>query len=168
MKTNDLEYASYGKLLIKLQNLETIIKMYVSLLNTEIKGKRKYNIKDLSARSILDDSNNGTKQTLGQLIFIIKSEVECFEDEDFNELLEKRNIFIHKFFKEYLSHNAKNKSKTSSFINRLWNLTDKFTNIFNGLISISVKKKSNGKVDTSGIESNEKDLYIYLLNKIKK
>lgn len=164
---NELNYASFGKLLIKLQFLETIIKLFISLCNSSVKENKKYRIKELSSRNILDNNTEKTKQTLGQLMIIIKSEIPNFDNAEFKELLSKRNKFIHSFHKEFLSKKEIDEKEVTKFIEKLWSLTDKYTKVFTGLISISAKSIGKGKVSVEGIEEDEKHLYNYLIENSK-
>ena len=158
-----MNFADIGKLLIKLQYLETLIKFIISLLNKDIKGKKVYRIKDLSARNILDDNTEKTKQTLGQLMIVLKSEIPSFDNEEFEELLAKRNRFIHGFHKEFLSKKEFDEKEVTLFIKELWLLADKYTKIFTGFISLAVKLIGKGKISVEGIDKDEIFFYNYLL-----
>lgn len=162
IKKND--YAVFGKLLIDIQFLETLIKLYISYFKPEIKKNNR--IDGLSPRSILDDTDD-SKKTLGALMKILNSHIKEFKNEEFEELLEKRNIFAHNFHNEYLSVKANKKNELTDFISRLSHLVKKYTDIFTGLHSLTIKSLSNGKVSTKEIEQNETELYNYL-EKIKK
>ena len=157
IKKNNFEI--FGKLLIDIQFLETLIKFYTSYFTKEL--KEEYKIRELSPKSILDDSDNSRK-TLGQLMKIIKSEVKDFDNKEFQELLQKRNVFIHNFHKEYLSIGAQKENELSSFVIRLSELVKKYTNIFTGLHSLSIRTISKGKISIQGIEDNEIDLIRYI------
>jgi len=159
----DLNFADIGKLLIKLQYLETLMKLLISLFNSDIKGKKKYKIKDLSARNILDDNTKKTRQTLGQLMNVLKSEMPNFDNEEFEELLAKRNRFIHSFHKEFLSNKNFDEKEVTLFIKELWLLADKYTKIFTGFISLAAKLIGKGKISVAGIDKDEKYLYEYLI-----
>ncbi len=82
---------------------------------------------------------------------VIKSEIPHFDNEEFKKLLEMRNTFIHNFHKDFLAVNAKKENDLSEFVTTLFNLTNKYTNIFTGLTSISVTAISKGKISTDGI-----------------
>src|SRR5690606_13827439 len=142
------------------------IKLYTSLFNKDIKQNRKYGIKNLSTKDILEDTDD-SKKTLGNLMRVIKSEIPHFDNEEFEKLLEMRNTFIHNFHKEFLSEYAKKEGEISEFVTTLFNLTNKYTNIFTGLTSISVTSISKGKISTAGISDTEKDLIDYILEKKK-
>jgi len=157
------DYASFGKVLIKLQFLETIIKLYISLFNKNIKNNKEYGIKKLSTKNILEDNDN-SKKTLGNLMRVIKNEIPQFDNKEFEKLLKMRNTFIHNFHKEFLSANAKKENELSEFIITLFNLTNKYTKIFTGLTSISITSLSKGKISTDGISDSEDDLIKYILD----
>lgn len=97
----------------------------------------------------------------------IKKEISVFDNDEFHELLEKRNEFIHGFFKQYISVNAKKEEKLTEFIYRLCSLCDKYTDILHGLISVAVNHLSNGKIDTTGLESYEDKLKLYIIEQLK-
>lgn len=156
------DYATFGKVLINLQYLETIIKLYASLFKTDIKLNKKYRISKLNSKNVLADSD-GSKSTLGSLMRVIKTEIPNFDNNEFDKLLEMRNTFVHNFHKEYLSVNAKKEDELSEFVLTLNNLTDKYTKIFTGLVSLSVKFIAKGAVSTDGISDNEKDLIEYII-----
>jgi hypothetical protein len=153
------DYAVFGKLLIDIQFLETLIKLYISYFKPEI--KKKNGITGLNSKSILDDTD-GSRKTLGALMKILNSNIEEFKNEEFKELLEKRNIFAHNLHKEYLSVKANKENDLTNFISRLSHLVEKYTDIFTGLHSITIKSLSKGKVSTKGIEQSETELYNYL------
>ena len=65
-------YEVIGKTLVKLQILETQIKLFISFLKPEI--KLKYKIGNLEHKRILDNSDDSRK-TLGALMYILKNEL---------------------------------------------------------------------------------------------
>ena len=161
---NKNSYDVFGKLLVKVQFFEQLVKIFVSLLNKDIKSKNKA-ISNLCYKDILNDDIPKRKQTLGVLMIAVKNVIKSFDNKEFEELLEKRNIFIHKLHKIYLSNDIKNNNTDEDlekFILELWNLTDKYTDIFTGLISLSTKFITNNKINLSGIEEYEKDLLKFL------
>jgi hypothetical protein len=77
--------------------------------------------------------------------------------------LEKRNIFIYKLHKEYLSNDSLDEEELTKFINQLWNLINKYIDIFTGLISLSIKSITDNKIDMSSIDNCEEDLIKYIM-----
>ncbi|MCT7602892.1 hypothetical protein N5U17_01470 [Aliarcobacter butzleri] len=161
IKITKYSYDTFGKVLVKIQFFEQLVKIFISLFNKDAKLRNK-RINNLSYKDILDDNILKRNQTLGILMSVIKKEMKIFDNDEFNELLEKRNIFIHKLHKEYLSNDSLDEEELTRFINQLWNLINKYIDIFTGLISLSVKTISNNKIDTSGIDKCEENLIRYI------
>ena len=166
MKISESEFASFGKLLVKIQFFEVILKMYISLLNSDIK-KRNPSIKNLNGRDILDDSIAGKKHTLGMLMLVIKKEMPFFDNNEFSRLLDMRNTFAHNFHKEYLSVDKVSESNYMEFINELWGLTDKYTEIFTGLMEMANRKANGESSDLSvlkGLGKSELSVIQYFID----
>ena len=165
-------YGIIGKSLIKLQILETQIKLFVSLLKPDIKTK--YKIKELEHKRIMDNSDDSRK-TLGNLMHILKSELPFFKNEDFEKLLKMRNIFVHSFQSEYLNNKKTNYSETKTFLLLLNELTENFAKIFIGLNTLSVKliaqkkltDKDYDKMKFHDLEKDEEFFLQFLTNHIK-
>lgn len=164
LKIEEDQYATFGKLLIKIQFLETLLKIAISLFKQEVKDHDKA-FKNLSPNDILTDlSNNTHKQTLGQLSNFIKGHINAFNEESFKELLEKRNVFIHNLKNHYITSNSATTEELHDFINSLWLLTEEFTKVFIGLISISIRQiDKSGQIDFKGIDKHEIDFIKYSL-----
>jgi hypothetical protein len=155
-------YDTFGKVLVKIQFFEQLVKIFISLFNEDAKLRNK-NINNLSYKDILDDDILKRNQTLGILMSVVKKEIKIFDNDEFNELLEKRNIFIHKLHKEYLSNDSLDEEELTKFINQLWNLINKYIDIFTGLISLSIKSITDNKIDMSSIDNCEEDLIKYIM-----
>ena len=89
---------------------------------------------------------------------VLKSEISVFDNAEFQELLEKRNTFVHNFHKEYYSVGAKKENELPEFLESLEFLTEKHSKIFIGLLSVSTKNLYPGKIDYKGLDKYEINL----------
>lgn len=165
-------YEVIGKTLVKLQILETQIKLFISFLKPEI--KLKYKIGNLEHKRILDNSDDSRK-TLGALMYILKNELTFFKNEDFEKLLKMRNIFVHSFQSEYLNNGKIDSSETNNFILTLNKLAENFVKVFIGLNTLSVKlraqkkftKNDYSKIEFYDLEKDEEYFLEFLIQHIK-
>lgn len=163
MNLSESDFSTLGKLLIKLQFLEKLIQIYTSSLSDDVK-KRHPRIKSLSLSNILDESVANRKQTLGVFVQVIKTELPSFDNEEFQELLRLRNIFVHKLHSQFLLAGKADVEGLSAFIDRLLMLTNKYTGVFTGLLSISFKHMANNSqtLNTEGIDQFEVSFVDYI------
>lgn len=161
MPIDEKELISIGALLLKLQGLESILKIYVSLLNEEAK-QRNPRVKNLEVKNILDDSINGRHQTLGILIRAIQNEINFFDNEEFNKLLQMRNTFVHSFHKKYILENTLG---SSDFLLELHQLVEKYTKVFNGALTSALQNLASRKgeqLDVDGLIGDEIEFFHYI------
>jgi hypothetical protein len=64
-------YDTFGKVLVKIQFFEQLVKIFISLFNEDAKLRNK-NINNLSYKDILDDDILKRNQTLGILMSVVK------------------------------------------------------------------------------------------------
>lgn len=122
-------------------------------------------MKQLNTKDILNNKETG-RQTLGNLLFVLKNELDFFDNGEVQELLDKRNTFIHSFYKLYLHKKSTKKNELMPFILRLDELAIKYDKIFTGLIVNAIKRKAkelNGNIDFKGLEKDEENVIKYLI-----
>lgn len=96
----------------------------------------------------------------------IKKRIDAFNNEEFNELLIKRNLFIHNLAIKYINIQDGEK-QLKSFIDRLSFLLKKYTKIFEGLLEYSFNYLSDGKIKISDKLDAKIELLAYLIKNNK-
>ena len=111
-KLSDKELISFlyeccGIILIEVQKVEFIIHGLVAHFNKNILRTNKQ-FEKLTPRIFLDNdekSRKTRKQTLGNIINILLKNNDFFNDSELNEYVKNRNIFVHSFWRDFLSGN---------------------------------------------------------------
>ncbi|HRG18592.1 MAG TPA: hypothetical protein PLP39_05850 [Flavobacterium lutivivi] len=133
-------YETCGITLLSIQKTEFILQGIVSHFNQDLLERNK-NFKNLTPRAFLDnddDSKKKRKQTLGTILRFLTDSTDLFEYEELSEYIGKRNLFIHSFWRDFLSNGRSSKQEeiynTLSFTIELLKLDIKWQHIFQGML----------------------------------
>jgi len=161
--------------LIKLQKFEYLIHGIVAHFKEDILSSNRP-FKKLNAEIFLsntEEAKKKRKQTLGQILQVVQEHADFIYDSELDELLKKRNTFIHSFWRDFISKGQYNKEKSLDFLIKLENLTDEWTKVFRGFLSIMTKcvynlQSEEYKMDTErrkkyleSFDSNDFEKYFY-------
>lgn len=129
-----------GGAMIQIQISEYAMLGLIAHLKEELLGSNR-DFKDLNPQRFISndlDDKEYRKQTLGTIIRFLKNNVKLFSVDDLNSYLDKRNDFIHNFWRLYLSNNRdkirSEKLKAFKFVISVYKDSLKWTSIFKGFI----------------------------------
>lgn len=162
-KKIDLEIKLHiSEILIKLQRFEFLVHGLVSYFKEDIL-KENSSFKKLNAKVFLStnpEDNKNRRQTLGQNFSIIKKHEKLIYNSELDELLEKRNIFIHNFWREYISNGKYDKQRCYVFLIKIESLVDDWTKVFDGFLSIIAKSIYNQQSEEFKMDSSRREKHI--------
>ena len=165
-------YESCGILLFETQKVEFIIHGLVSHFNKYILKTNKQ-FEKLTPRIFLDNDENSKKkrkQTLGLRIKILLENNNFFNELELNTYVKNRNIFVHSFWREFLSGTkSTNRDEVLNAIKFVMEFSKenvKWKSLFKGLLylfAIVASEKENRSIDLfKKYEPNYKDLIDYI------
>lgn len=166
-------YECCGMLLIEVQKVEFIIHGLVSHFNENILKTNKQ-FEKLTPRIFLDDDENSKKkrkQTLGNIIKILLENNDFFNDSELNIYVKNRNVFVHSFWREFLSgtkiDNREEVLNCLKFIIEFSKENIKWKSLFKGLLylfAVVSAEKENRDINLfKQYEPNYKDLIDYIV-----
>ena len=139
IKVDNQLLALSGGVLLQLQRVEFIIYGLISHFN-EIVLSKYLSFKELDSHKFLFEENafnKYRKQTLGQIFNVLKKEFKLFNTEKLDNFLFNRNLFIHNFWRDFISSRRKSErdyEAAISFLNSLLNEAAEWEIIFKGML----------------------------------
>lgn len=166
MNKEEFVYSRIGMALISAQRVEFITK---TLLEHLIQFDKK--IYNITSEEFLVQSTKSKKaiKTLGSIFKLLKLNTELIIEEELDDYLKKRNLFVHCFWEKYLNTKSDDQmQKAIDFCNDFGNHSDKISTFFQGftyhLIKINVDKY--GLVDhSSELWKNDYENFVNSLKK---
>lgn len=152
-------YTLIGATLLEIQKFEFLIHGLVSHFKNDILKKHKQ-FKDLDANNFLsnlEEDKKKRKQTLGQVIQVLKENFELRNGNELEECLHNRNIFVHHLWREFFYKNSYNIQECKEFLEKLNKQIDYWTKVFKGMlyvIMMTVLKMQTKEIQEEKIRSN--------------
>lgn len=158
----DIELQAHiGRVLLNVQKFEYLVHGLVSHFKPELLDKTF--MKGMTAKIFLSGEpadKKKRKQTLGQVFASLKHGAPFLYWDELDSYLESRNIFIHHFWRDYISKNF-DPHKCKTFVSQLDTQTQEWTNVFRGLLSVMAKgimSRTPDKVEDIKADLRYKDI----------
>jgi hypothetical protein len=141
MIAKSLIFDTIGRTLLEIQDFEYLILGLAALMDKKrLSEKHKKKFKNLNLNILLSNNPKDLpkkRQTLGQIFGVIKDDFFITWNDDLDDFLGNRNMFVHRFSKEFLPN--KSDYEVLIFLSDFRNEIKRWSNAFNGLNSLIMK-----------------------------
>jgi hypothetical protein len=133
--------AHIGRTLLKVQRFEFLVHGIVSHFKPHL--LKEANLKGLTPKVFLSQNEDDKKlrrHTLGQIFKALRlQQTDFLYQEELDELLERRNKFIHSLWRDFFLYGKFQKNECIDFLSKLEKGTEEWTKVFMGFLSFLQK-----------------------------